>query len=158
MRFDGGYRCAALRDSATFVREGKNSLRILAIVALLAIAGCAKPPKISATLDITRRAPDTVLVMLLIKNLENRATTPLAPEVVIQTRSAGAWDKPVSQIHPVAFVLNRQEQRDIFKVLHTSADLVRASVTIKEQENGHLLMNRRFEKAVPVNSAAPPAP
>ena len=89
--------------------------------------------------------------MLRIKNLEDRATTPLAPEVIVQTRSGSSWDKPVSQIHPAAFVLNKQEQRDIFKVLHTGADLVRATVTIKEQETGHVLVNQRIEKAVPAS-------
>jgi len=125
-------------------------LRTLFIAAvLILLAGCAKPPKISATLDITRKSNDIVLVMLRIKNLEDRATTPIAPEVVVQTRTGASWDKPASQIHPAAFVLNRQEQRDIFKVLHTGADLVRATLTIKEQENGHVLVNQRFEKAVP---------
>lgn len=124
---------------------------ILALIVLAALTGCAKPPKISAALDITRKSNDVVLVMLRIKNLEDRATTPLAPEVVVQTRSGTTWDKPVSQIHPAAFVLNKKEQRDIFKVLHTNADLVRATVTIKEQENGHLLVNQRSEKAVPTS-------
>lgn len=87
--------------------------------------------------------------MLRIKNLEDRATTPIAPEVIVQTRSGTTWDKPVSQIHPAAFVLNRQEQRDIFKVLHTRADLVRITLSIKEQENGHVLLHQRMEKAVP---------
>jgi hypothetical protein len=109
---------------------------------LLVLSGCAKPPKISATLDITRRSNDIVLVMLRIKNLDDHATTPLAPEVMVQTRSGGSC-------HPVAFVLNRQEQRDIFKVLHTGADLVRATLTIKEQENGRVVVNQRIEKAVP---------
>ena len=123
----------------------------LMLAALVVITqGCAQPPKISATLDITRRSNDIVLVMLRIKNLEDRATTPLAPEVVVQTRSGAAWDKPVSQIHPAPFVLNKQEQRDMFKVLHTNADLVRATVTIKEQENGHVLFNQKLEKAVPL--------
>jgi hypothetical protein len=125
-------------------------LRILVIAALLlTIAGCASPPKISATMDITRRAPDTVLVSLRITNLEDRATTPIAPEVVVQTHTGGAWEKPASQIHPVAFVLNKHELRNIVKVVHTKADIVRAMLTIKEQENGHLLMNQRIERAVP---------
>ena len=122
---------------------------LLPILVLLNDA-CAKPPRVSATLDITRKSNDVVWIMLRIKNLEDRATTPIAPEVVTQTRSGTTWDKPVSQIHPAAFVLNKQEQRDIFKVLHTGADLVRATLTIKEQENGHLLINQRFEKPVPV--------
>ena len=125
-------------------------MRTLVIAGLLLlVTGCARPPKISATLDVTRKSNDIVLVMLRIKNLENQPTTPIAPEVIVQTRSGGSWDKPVSQIHPAAFVLNRQEQRDIFKVLHTGADLVRTTLTIKEQENGHVLVNQRFEKAVP---------
>ena len=125
-------------------------MRIFVIAALLlAIAGCATPPKISATMDIERRAPDTVLISLRITNLEDRATTPIAPEVVVQTRAGGAWDKPVSQIHPVAFVLNKHELRNIVKVVHTNADIIRAMLTIKEQENGHLLTNQRVEKAVP---------
>jgi len=90
-----------------------------------------------------------VWLMLRIKNLEDRATTPIAPEVVVQTRTGSTWDKPVAQIHPAAFVLNKQEQRDIFKVLHTSAGLVRATLTVKEQENGRVLINQRTEKAVP---------
>jgi hypothetical protein len=125
-------------------------LRILIIAALpLVLAGCARPPKISATMDINRRAPDTVLISLRITNLEDRATTPIAPDVVVQTHSGGTWDKPASQIHPVAFVLNKHELRNIVKVVHTNADIVRAMLTIKEQENGHLLMNQRIEKAVP---------
>ena len=124
-------------------------MRYCAALLLLMLAGCARPPKISATLDISRRSNDTVLLMLRIKNLEDRATTPIAPEVIIETRSGAAWDKPVPEIHPAAFVLNRQEQRDIFKVLHTGADMVRATLTIKEQENGHILLNKRSEKAVP---------
>jgi len=125
-------------------------LRILAfVILLLAVVGCAKPSRISATLDITRHSPDTVFVMLRVKNLEDRATTPLTPVVVVQTRSGSVWDKPVPEIQPVPFVLNKMEQRDILKVVHTGADLMRATVTIKEQENGRVLINQRLEKAVP---------
>ena len=132
-------------------------MRTLVITSLVAsllvlIQGCAKPPKVSATMDITRKSNDIVWLMLRIKNLEDRATTPITPEVIVQTRTGAAWDKPVSQIHPAAFVLNKKEQRDIFKVLHTNADLIRGTLTIKEQENGHVLMTQRFEKAVPLSS------
>lgn len=122
---------------------------------LFAIAGCARPSKISATLDITRKSPDMVLVMLRIKNLEDRATTPIAPEVKVQTRADRTWDKPMLAIHPAAFVLNRLEQRDIFKVLHTNADLVRATLVIKEQESGQVLINQRFEKAITLPPQVP---
>lgn len=125
--------------------------------ALLAIAGCAHPPKISANLDVTRRSPDTVLVMLRVINLEDRASTPIAPVVTVQTHSATGWDKPTDAIHPAAFVLNKKEQRDIFKVLHTGADEVRATLTIRAQETGHVLMSRRVEKAVPTSPQQAPA-
>src|SRR5207302_8819011 len=99
---------AVVRHPATVVCKRENALRILVIAGLLVvIGGCARPPKISATLDVTRRTNDIVLVMLRIKNLEDRATTPLDPEVIVQTRSGSSRDKPVSQIHPAAFVLNK---------------------------------------------------
>lgn len=96
--------------------------------------------------------------MLRIKNLEDRATTPIAPEVVVQTRTGAAWDKPVLEIHPVAFVLNKQEHRDIFKVLRTKGDVIRATLTIKEQENGHVIINQKFEKTVPLTSSTTDEP
>ena len=128
---------------------------VITAAVLFAIAGCARPSKISATLDITRKSPDIVLVMLRSKNLEDRATTPIAPEVTVQTRAGRTWEKPMSAIHPAAFVLNRREQRDIFKVLHTNADLVRATLVIKEQESGHVLTNQRFERAVTLPPQVP---
>ncbi len=123
---------------------------------LLAIAACAKPPKLSATVDVSRRAPGSILLMLRVKNLGERATTPIAPVLVLQTRSGAAWSKPATEIAPAAFVLNRHEQRDIFKVLNTNATLVRATLTIREQENGRVDINRRIEKTVP--TSPPPAP
>lgn len=124
----------------------------LIAASLIALNGCAKPARISATLDITRKSSDTVWLMLRMKNLDDRVTTPLAPVVIVQTRTGAAWDKPVSQVHPVAFVLNKQEQRDIFKVLHTGADVVRATLTVKEQENGRVIVNQRFEKSIPTSA------
>lgn len=130
-----------------------SGMRHILFVLLLAIPlvslGCARPPRISTTLEITRKSNDVVLVMLRIKNLEDRATTPLAPEVVVQTRTGATWDKPVSQIHPAAFVLNRREQRDIFKVLHTGADFLRATLVVKEQQTGHVLVSQKLEKPIP---------
>ena len=142
---------------------GRPTVFVIASATLL-MAGCAQPSKISATLDITRRSPDVVFVMLRIINLENRATTPLAPVVSVQTRTAKGWDQPVDEIKPAPFVLNKKEQRDIFKVLHTSADLVRATLTVREQESGYVLMTKRLEKAVPTSpqpvpsTAAPATP
>ena len=119
------------------------------VAMLLVLASCAHPARVSATLDISRRAPDTVLVALRITNLDDGVTTPLAPEVTIQSRTAGVWDKPTTQIQPVAFVLNKHELRNITKVVHTAADLIRARVTVREQESGRILIDQRLEKAVP---------
>jgi hypothetical protein len=139
-----------------------KAIRSLTVAALMIVAAsCAKPARISTTLDVTRRSPDVVLVMLRVVNLEDRPTTPIAPVVSVQTRSADGWDKATDAIHPAAFVLNKKEQRDIFKVLHTSANLVRATVTVREQESGHVLVNQRIEKAlatVPQQAPATPVP
>ena len=133
-------------------------MRILATAVLLvAIAGCARPPKISANLTVTRRTPDMVLLMLRIKNLEDRATTPVAAVVSVQLHSDGAWSKATDAIKPAPFVLNKKEQRDIFKVLHTNADLVRATLTIKAQETGRVLLSERIEQA-PGSPFSTPAP
>lgn len=95
--------------------------------------------------------------MLRIKNLEDRATTPLAAVVSVQLHSDGVWSQPSDAIKPAPFVLNKKEQRDIFKVLHTDADLVRATVSIKAQETGRVLITQRIEQA-PASPFSTPAP
>jgi len=89
------------------------------------------------------------MVTLRMTNLENRATTPLAPEVTLETRTDGKWDKPQTIIHPAAFVLNKKEEQHLIKIVKTNADFARATLTVKEAETGAVIKNERFEKSLP---------
>jgi hypothetical protein len=121
-------------------------LRKLPPILLLALAGCAHPPRLSTSLSIQKKSDELILVTLKVANLENSVTTPIAIEVTGQARTDGHWDKPLTLLHPAAFVLNRNEQREITKFWKIQADGVRTTLVIKEQENGHLLKTERAEK------------
>jgi hypothetical protein len=49
-------------------------------------------------------------------------------------------------LHPAAFVLNKNELREITKLWRVSADAARTTLTVKEQESGNLLKTERAEK------------
>lgn len=126
----------------------RAGLAATALVVLL-MCGCAKPSNVSTALTFKRKSPDTVLVTLKIRNLENRATTPIIPEVSVQTQTDGKWDRPATIIHTAAFVLNRREEHDLTAMVKTKASVIRATVTIKEAETGVMIKNERMERAVP---------
>jgi hypothetical protein len=119
---------------------------LLISVLFLLLAGCAHPPHLSTTVEIQKKSDDLILVILKVTNTEDRATTPIALEITGQARTNGRWDRPASLLHPAAFVLNRKEQREITKLWRIQADAVRATLVIKEQENGHLLKTDNVEK------------
>ena len=134
--------------------SGKGVASALATAVLL-LNGCAHPPQLATTIDVSKKSEDVVLVKLKVVNTEDRATVPIALEVTGQARSGDHWDKPTSLLHPTAFVLNRKEQREITKIWRVQADAVRMTLVIKEQENGHILKSEKAEKRLaPV---APPA-
>jgi hypothetical protein len=121
---------------------------------IMVLAGCAHPPQIGASLDIQRSSDTLILVKLKVTNTEDRVTVPINVELTGQARANGRWDRPSSLLHPAAFVLNRQEQREITKLWRIEADAVRLTLVIKEQENGHLLKSEKVEKilgAVPTS-------
>lgn len=93
-----------------------------------------------------------IVLKLKVVNLEDRATVPIAVELTGQAETNGHWDKPATLLHPAAFVLNRKEQRDITKLWRVSADAVRTTLVIREQESGNLLRSEKAEKKF---SAAP---
>jgi uncharacterized lipoprotein YajG len=121
-------------------------LRNLLFILLLLLAGCARPPQLSTTINIQKKSDELILVTLKVVNLENSVTTPINIEIIGQARSNGHWDKPATLLHPAAFVLNRQEQREITKYWKIQADGVRTTLVIKEQETGHLLKSEKAEK------------
>ena len=121
-------------------------MRTLPLLLLLALAGCAHPPQLSTALGVQKKSGDLILVTVKVANIENRVTVPIAIEVTGQARTGGHWDKPATLLHPAAFVLNRNEQREITKVWRIQADAVRTTLVIKEQENGHLIKSEKEEK------------
>jgi hypothetical protein len=117
-----------------------------AFVLLVILCACASPPKLATALDIRRTSSDTVLVKLTITNLENRVTVPIAIQLTGQAEENGQWQKSATVLQPAAFVLNRKEARTIEEKWQTSADAVRTTLTIREQETGNLLKSEKSEK------------
>ena len=121
-------------------------MKALIVILFLALVGCAHPPQLATKLDIVKKSDSLILVTLRVTNSENRVTVPIAIEVTGQARTNDRWSKPETLIHPTAFVLNRKEQREITKLWRIQTDAVRATLVIKEQENGHLLKSEKAEK------------
>lgn len=127
------------------------------VFAALVMFGCAKPPKLDISMSVEKQNADLVFVKVKVTNTENRATVPIAVEVTGQAENEGHWDKPSTLLHPAAFVLNRKEQREITKFWRVPAQAARTTLTVKEQESGHLLKTLRTEKVF-ASDAAPAAP
>lgn len=120
-------------------------MRILALALLLLLAGCARPPQLSTSLNFEKK-PDLIIVKVRVANLEDRATTPIKVEVTAQPHVDGRWQRPITVLDPAAFVLNRHEQRDLMKYWRIDADAVRTTLVLKEQETGHILKSERAER------------
>ncbi|MGA3025360.1 MAG: hypothetical protein ABSF98_11355 [Bryobacteraceae bacterium] len=109
----------------------RTTLLVLPTVLLIALgAACDRAkisPHLSADITIQRTSPAVVRIKVHVKNDGERATVPLDVEV-----TAGP-ERLV--MHPVPFVLNHQETRDLETSLATSAG-VRATLTVKEAERG----------------------
>jgi hypothetical protein len=118
----------------------------LLLLVAIGVTGCAKPPKLDITLKMEKQSADVIFVKVRVANTEDHATVPIAIEVTGQAQTNGQWDKSSSLLHPAAFVLNKKELREITKVWRVPADAARATLTVKEQESGHLLKTERAEK------------
>jgi len=118
----------------------------LPLFVVLGLTGCAKPPKLDITLKIDKQGADLIFVRVRVVNTEDRATVPIAVELTGQAETNGHWDKPSPLLHPAAFVLNKRELREITKLWRVPADAARTTLTVKEQESGHLLKTERAEK------------
>jgi len=125
------------------------------LIALASLCACAHPPKLSTSLDVTKDSANLILLKLKIVNLEDSVTVPIAIQLTGQSESNGHWDKSTTLLQPAAFVLNRKEQRTITKLWRISADAVRATLVVREQESGKLLQSEKFEKTL---APAPTSP
>jgi len=122
------------------------SKMISAAVLMILLAGCAHPPQLSTSLDISKDSDSLILLKLKIVNLEDRVTVPIAIELTAEAEAGGHWEKAESLLKPAAFVLNRKEQRTITKLWRIPADAVRTTLVIREQETGNLLKTEKSEK------------
>jgi hypothetical protein len=125
---------------------------LLALLVLLTVTGCTKPPKLDVSLSLDKQNANLIFVKVKVVNTEDRATVPISIEVTGQTQTNGHWDKANTLLHPAAFVLNRKEQREITKLWRVPADAARTTLTVKEQERGLLLKTERAEKVFSGNA------
>jgi hypothetical protein len=125
----------------------------LSLLVVIGFTGCAKPPKLDVSLKLEKQSSGVIFVRVKVTNTENRATVPIAVEVTGQAETNGHWDKPSSLLHPAAFVLNKNELREITKLWRVSADAARTTLTVKEQESGNVLKTERAEKVFPADAA-----
>ena len=108
-------------------------------------------------MSIEKQSPQLIFVKVKVANTEDHATVPIAIEVTGQAETNGHWDKSSTLLHPAAFVLNKKENREITKLWRVSADAARATLTVKEQENGNLLKTQREEQVFRAAAAPPTA-
>jgi hypothetical protein len=123
---------------------------------VLSLTGCAKPPNLNISLTLDKQQADLIFVKVKVVNMDDRATVPIAIELTGQVETNGHWDKPSSLLHPAAFVLNKRELREITKFWRVPADAARTTLTVKEQESGHLIKTDRAEKVFAGDAPAGP--
>jgi hypothetical protein len=107
-------------------------MRPTLLVLLIALTSACDSSKISPHLavdiSLRRASPTAVAIEVRVKNEGERGTVPL--DVLVTT---GADQRVL--LHPVPFVLNRHEVRDLKTTLLASTG-VRATLTVREAERG----------------------
>jgi hypothetical protein len=109
---------------------------VVLMLLLLLLAGCATPPRIGVSLQVRKTSPAAGFVTLRVKNQEERPTTPILVEVSLKPSDGSA---PLRPIHPAAFVLNRQEEREIVAPFRSNAASFEPVLVMREAETGRLL-------------------
>lgn len=126
------------------------------LVLTLLLAGCAKPPRIAVSLQVRKTSDAAGVVSLRVKNQENRPTTPILVDVSLKPADGSA---PVRLIHPAAFVLNRQEEREIVARFNSTAASFEPVLTMREAETGKVLQPEPLPRRVPATKVpGTPAP
>jgi hypothetical protein len=113
-------------------------MRKALILLVFVLAACDKEkiaPRLSTGITAERTSPTSVLIKVRVQNERDTATVPLDVEVTAEPRLQSGWGEPVRVIHPVPFVLNKHESRDLQTTLVTSAG-ARATLTVREAERG----------------------
>jgi hypothetical protein len=121
-------------------------MKRLLLSAVLLVASCAKPSKVSTTLEFGAMPPGLTIMTVRIKNDDVRASTPLLVDLSIETKDSHGWSKPESVLHPAGFVLKKQEQQILRSAVKINGTAVRATLTVKEQETGRQIQKQTQEK------------
>ncbi len=108
--------------------------RVLLVVALL-LTSCATPPRIAVTTQVRKTSPHAGRLIVTIKNVENRPSTPILLEVSLR----GGSGAPLRLIHPAPFVLNKQEVREIIAPFVSKAENLEPVVELRIAQTGTLL-------------------
>lgn len=105
------------------------------LVFVLLLAGCAKPPRIAVTVQVSKTSQTAGRMKLTVQNQEDRATTPLLLEASVQPPN----ETPIRVARPAAFVLNRKEAREIIAPFQSDAAALDPVVVLREAETGKIL-------------------
>ena len=129
---------------------------VLLLVAI-GLTSCAKPPNLDISLTLDKQKDDLIFV----RGESSEPGRPCdgsdrASNSPAKRKPTGIGTSPARCMHPAAFVLNRKELREITKFWRVPADAARTTLTVKEQESGHLLKTERAEKVF--SGAAPAGP
>jgi hypothetical protein len=116
------------------------------LIVILVMAGCATPPRIGVNLQLRKTPPKGGIVTLRVKNQENRPTTPILVEVSLRPSDGSA---PLLVIHPAAFVLNRQEEREIIAPFTSTAPSFEPVLAMREAETGKVLQPEPLPRRAP---------
>jgi len=117
------------------------------LVACLLLAGCAHPAKVSTSLTFGTLSPGMATITVRVKNTDVRATTPLLIDISIEQKGGAGWTKPESILHPAGFVLKKQEEQILRATFKSTATLIRATLTVKEQESGRVIHKETYSNA-----------
>jgi hypothetical protein len=119
------------------------------LVLTLLLAGCAKPPRIGVSLQVRKTSAVAGVATLRVKNQESRPTTPIVVEVSLKPSDGSP---PLRVIHPAAFVLNRQEEREIVAPFTSNAASFEPVLAMREAETGKVLAPEPLSGASPARS------
>ena len=129
-------------------RDGDKLKHVLLIFALL-LASCATPPRIAVTTEVRAGR-----LRVTVKNVENRPSTPILLEVSLR----GGSGAPLRVIHPAAFVLNRQETREIIAPFVSNAENLEPVVDLRIAQTGARLQPTSLTRLPATAAPAIPQP
>ncbi len=127
----------------------ENRDKLKHVLLMLALTGCATPPRIAVTTQIGAGR-----LTVTVKNVENRPSTPILLEVSLR----GGGGAPLRLIHPAPFVLNRQETREIIAPFSSNVENLEPVVELRIAQTGALLQPTSLTRLPATAAPAIPQP